>query len=171
MSNGIPDPYRFLVALKAVQKGVRTALPAGQTQIVAGGRVSTLDEVDAELEGYIEVFQTAEDAEAAAEVALRARNEIAKTARARYQVLRAAVKVALGRHSPNLPKAGIDPDKERGPMTLETKIDAAAKRTATRKARHTMGPKQKAAVTGETPEAPETEDGTAPMPSKAKSGA
>jgi hypothetical protein len=39
--------------------------------------------------------------------------------------------------------------KQRGPLTVEEKTAAVAKRAATRAARHTMGPKQKLEVKGD----------------------
>jgi len=44
---------------------------------------------------------------------------------------------------------GIQPPKVRVPLTVEAKAAAAAKRAATRAARHTMGSQQKKAVKGD----------------------
>lgn len=68
---------------------------------------------------------------------------------------------------------GINVPKPKGPKTVEKKAEAAAKRLATRAARHTMGKVQKKAVTGvtaaaaagtTTPAAPSAPVTSAPSP-------
>jgi hypothetical protein len=60
-----------------------------------------------------------------------------------------AVRVAFGNRVDTLADFGLPQPKARTPLTPEQKQAAAAKAKATRAARHTMGAKQKAAITGE----------------------
>ena len=61
------------------------------------------------------------------------------------------VKATFGSSPDVLADFGLAP-KARAQVTVETKAVAAAKRKATRAARHTMGPKQKKAITGVVPD-------------------
>jgi hypothetical protein len=55
----------------------------------------------------------------------------------------------LGNAPSTLAELGLAPRKAPTPLTVEQKATAAAKRAATRAARHTMGSVQKKAVTGD----------------------
>jgi hypothetical protein len=59
-----------------------------------------------------------------------------------------------GRQRTEGAKYGITPDHEPTPLTVEQKAAKVAKAKATRAARHTLGPKQKKAITGATPQTP-----------------
>lgn len=54
----------------------------------------------------------------------------------------------LGESSGELLKFGFKPKGKRPPLTLEQKAAKAEKARRTREARHTMGPRQKAAIHG-----------------------
>ena len=69
--------------------------------------------------------------------------------------LKLLVMGAVGRDSPKLADFGFTAPKV-PTMTEEQKKVAVAKRLATRKARNTMGPKAKLAVTGATPQPPKS---------------
>jgi hypothetical protein len=58
------------------------------------------------------------------------------------------VRAAFGSSPDVLADFGLHPPKVRAPLTVEAKTAAAAKRKATRAARHTQGAKQKAKVKG-----------------------
>jgi hypothetical protein len=60
----------------------------------------------------------------------------------------AFVKVTFSKSPDVLADFGLAPRKTTTPLTVDKKVAAAAKRKATRAARHTMGKKQKLAVTG-----------------------
>lgn len=75
---------------------------------------------------------------------------------------RQALKVMYSGQLAALGDFGLKAPKARAPMTPEQKVAAAAKAKATREARHTMGPKAKAKITGATAAA-----ATAPAPSPA----
>jgi hypothetical protein len=59
------------------------------------------------------------------------------------------VEATFGTAPATLAELGLAPPKTRTPMTAEKKAVAVAKRLATREARHTKGPKQKAAIKGD----------------------
>lgn len=61
-----------------------------------------------------------------------------------------ALKVMYAGQLATLGDFGLKAPKPRTPMTPEQKVAAAAKAKATREARHTMGPKEKAKITGAT---------------------
>jgi hypothetical protein len=63
---------------------------------------------------------------------------------------RQALKVMFAGQIEMLADFGLKPPKPRTPLTTEEKAAAKAKADATRAARHTMGPKQKAKITGTT---------------------
>jgi hypothetical protein len=60
----------------------------------------------------------------------------------------------LGKKNVALANYGIAPDKEATPLTPEQVVARAAKAKATREARHTMGPKQKAKIKGQPAQTP-----------------
>ena len=99
------------------------------------------------------VFQAAEDAAIALHIAVQARNAVAPAALARYEALRGSFKAMLGKRNPDLVKIGIEPDKTPPPATVEQKKARVARAQATRVARGTKGPKQKAAIKGQVPPA------------------
>jgi hypothetical protein len=61
---------------------------------------------------------------------------------------RAWIVATYGNAPATLADFGLTPPKAPTPMTTEEKAAAIAKRTATRAARHTLGPKQKKAIKG-----------------------
>jgi hypothetical protein len=81
-----------------------------------------------------------------------------------------AIKVMFAGQLGTLSDFGMTAPKTRAPLTPAEKIASAAKAKATRAARHTMGPKAKAKITGataapvaaEAPEAPEAAEVVAP---------
>ena len=87
-------------------------------------------------------------AKAAWEEAIRREREnAAKTARL-VSALRKSLHLMFGNDLPSLNDFGISPHKERRALSGEEKLIVAAKIRATRAARHTMGKRQKAAITG-----------------------
>lgn len=165
MSDPVTSPNALLAAFKAMRAGLDNGLPSGLTQIGAGGKVSTIADVKAELDDTIKVYQAAKDADLEAQKAAKARDEMAPAAVARYEALRTALKGIFGRKSPDLVKVGLAPDKTPAPPTVEEKKARVEKMQATRKARGTKGPKQLKAIKGQVP------DPTPPPPAPpAKSG-
>jgi len=154
MSDVLVSHSAMLAVLKAMRAGLQNNLPAGLTQIAAGGEVSTVAQVETELDGYIATYQAADDAETAYRKAVKTRDDEAGTVVPRIEALRTSLKGVFGKKNPDLTKVGLTPDKTPAPLTLEQKQERAAKAAATRKARGTKGPKQKAAIKGQLPPAP-----------------
>jgi hypothetical protein len=118
--------------------------------LIAGASVLTTDLVTM-LQARIAAIQAAIAAHAALTAAVAAAHaEIAKTA-ALVSGARQALKIAFAGQATTLGDFGLTPPKARTPLTTEEKAAAIAKAQATRAARHTMGSKQKAKVTGSSP--------------------
>jgi hypothetical protein len=66
--------------------------------------------------------------------------------------VREAIKLMFAGQIDVLADFGLKPRKARTPLSPEEKAASVAKGKATRKARHTMGPKAKARITGENPQ-------------------
>src|SRR5215472_9429251 len=62
-----------------------------------------------------------------------------------------SVQLAMGRYNPELATHGLPVQKEAKKKSGEALVIAAAKSSATRQARHTMGPKQRKKITGKVP--------------------
>jgi hypothetical protein len=153
-NNATDTPAKVLEALEGISDGLKqSGLPVGATQITAGGKTSTLAELQAEVDGYVVTYKAPVQLEEQLAVAVKDRDAQAPAILGRLSAVRGAIKSALGPKSPALSKYAIAPDKEPAPLTLEQKTERAAKAKATRAARHTMGPKQKKAIKGEVPPA------------------
>jgi hypothetical protein len=118
--------------------------------LIAGASVLTTDFVTT-LQARIAAIQAAIAAHAALTAAVAAAHaEIARTA-ALVSGARQALKIAFSGQPTTLGDFGLMPPKVRTPLTAEEKVAVVAKAKATRAARHTMGSKQKAQVTGTSP--------------------
>lgn len=149
MSTKLRTPGDILKACQSLAGGLSTSPLPGLTHIAAGGQVLPIADLLTEIQGYASVYKAAEDAAMAHDKAVQAREATAPATVDRLQQIRAALKTALGRRSPDLLTFGITPDQEPAPLTVEQKLARSAKIKATRAARHTMGPKQKAAIKGQ----------------------
>jgi hypothetical protein len=119
------------------------------------------------LQDRISANQAAQAAEAARTAAVKAnQNERAKTA-AMWQSLRQIVQGMYSSSPDTLAVFGLKP-RRASTETVTTRAAAAVKAKATRKARGTLGPKQKLEITGATPAAPSgpTTPPVAPTPPK-----
>jgi hypothetical protein len=102
-------------------------------------------------------------ARAALEAAIQAEKEESAQSQALVSGTKQALKVMFAGQIPELADFGLKAPKARTPLTPEEKVAVAAKAKATRAARHTIGPKAKAKITGATP-APVTAPSPAPVP-------
>ena len=103
---------------------------------------------------------------------VQAEQAILAKSKAEVSGARQAIKVAFAGQIEALGDFGIKPPKPRTPLTNAQKAAAAAKAKATRALRHTMGSKQKAALTGTAPApvtTPSPEPAAAPTPTTSKS--
>jgi hypothetical protein len=125
------------------------------TSFMIGGTSHTPDDILIVLQGRIAAASLAQSTRATWQSAVKAdRDERAKT-KTFVSGLRQALKVAFDGSIDALADFGLSPRKVHV-ATPEEKAKATAKAKATRAARHTMGPKQKLAVTGTVPQAAPT---------------
>ncbi len=117
--------------------------------LTIGNGTFTPAEIEASLQALIDLRTAVEDASAATMAKIATENAQAAPLRKRMSALVAYVRASFGDDSPDvLADFGIKPKKAKAPLTIEKMAAAAAKRAATRSARHTMGSKQKKAVKG-----------------------
>jgi hypothetical protein len=125
-------------ALAGVRKNLRS-----MAVLYLGGRVFTPPALEALIVTRLEAADAIEASKAALQKAIVAYADLADETDVVLRDLRGFVLGAFGEESPKLEDFGYSPPK-RGQMSEETIRAAAAKRTATRKARGTMGPKAQA---------------------------
>jgi hypothetical protein len=118
------------------------------TQVPLLGGSFTPDQITSKIQSLVNLRSDV----VAARATTRAKvaNEVAQTPalRAFMSAFEMHVKAAFGSSPDVLADFGIAP-KARAPLTVEAKAAAAAKRAATRAARHTLGSKQKKAIKGD----------------------
>ena len=153
MSTDYTKPGIVMKALQHLTTGLTDKPPVGLTQLAAGGKVSTVDEILVELKQYISVFKNVDETAQDYKKALQARRRIAKKVAARVEELHAAFKASLGKENPELENYGITPNHKAPPPTVEQLAERVGKAKATRLARHTMGKKQKEKIKGQWPPA------------------
>ena len=106
-----------------------------------------------------------ESARAAWQTAVQADRALEDKTKPFVAALRGSLLASFAGNIDALAKFGLLP-RQKPVTTPEVKVAAAAKAKATRAARHTMGPKEKAKIKGTvTPTAPATSSPTAPAPS------
>jgi hypothetical protein len=127
--------------------GVRKHL-SGTTTIVLGGTPTTPADVIATLTGVIDGIDAAVAAEKAFHDAVATQHTVIAKGNALLKALKMLVHNQLGSTEGVLGDFGFTSPKRQTPSEA-TKAAAVAKREATRKARHTMGKRQKASVKGE----------------------
>jgi hypothetical protein len=126
--------------------GAQAELPATLTLHVDGEQL-TQPELIAKLQGILDVFERAAAAKAAYGIALQAQQQMVATAAPFKVACGQAVRHVLGKASPALASFGLNAQQRKVP-TAETQILAQAKRLATRKARGTLGKRQKLKIKG-----------------------
>ncbi|HEX3769220.1 MAG TPA: hypothetical protein VHV30_00075, partial [Polyangiaceae bacterium] len=132
---------------KTLIAGVKAHL-SNATTVTFGSATYTTAQIEAFLQTLIDLRTAVDEAKAAAKAKISA--EAAQTPALRSQVaaLVLYVRATFGNSPDVLADFGITPKKAPTPLTIGQKATAAAKRAATRAARHTMGPKKKLAVKG-----------------------
>jgi hypothetical protein len=132
---------------KQLIAGTAKHLTSG-TQVPLLGGSFTPDQVTSKLQMLVDLRSDVEASKASTKAKIA--NEAAQipALRAFRSAYRSYVKAAFGSAPDVLADFGITP-KTREPLTVEAKAAAAAKRAATRAARHTLGTKQKKAIKGD----------------------
>jgi hypothetical protein len=142
---------QVVVAAKQFIAGTTKHL-AGVAQVTLLGGSLTPDQITSKLQALVDLRSGVDAAKATAMAKIA--NEAAQKPAllALMGALESFVKATFGSSPDVLADFGLAP-KARAQVTVEAKAVAAAKRKATRAARHTMGPKQKKAITGVVPDA------------------
>lgn len=136
-------------SLKAIMAGVSN-LPTTFTTTILENNYDAKT-LKTALDAHFLIYNAASQAEIAMRTAFEDVKQIAPQAEEFVAATRAVLKASLGRKSAKLNNVGVEPDKTASPPTVDEMKMRVAKNKATRAARHTMGPKQKAAIHGEVP--------------------
>jgi hypothetical protein len=147
--------------------GEMQQLSAGIRQYLSGkiltlaGKTITADDLLKEIDGYVAQLNTTDAAHAnwIAEVRATAALEAAAID-PDLEAFESYLRGLYGASSQTLVSFGLAPRKPRT-RTVAEKAETAAKSAATRVARHTLGPRQKAAIHGVAPASPEPAVATA----------
>ena len=118
------------------------------SSLTLGSESFTPAQVEAFLQTLIDLRTAVDDAKSATKAKIMAEDAQAPALRSRMAALVAIVKASFASSPDVLADFGLKPKKVRAPLTIDQMAAAAAKRAATRAARHTMGPKQKQQVKG-----------------------
>jgi hypothetical protein len=121
---------------------------AGVTQVMLEGGTYTPAEVQARLLAFATLRDDVDAAKAVEKAKIAAEETQAPALRSFMLSYETFVKAAYGNQPDVLADFGMEAKKARAPLTVEQKAAAAAKRKATRAARHTMGTQQRKAVKG-----------------------
>jgi len=120
---------------------------ANVTQLTFASGSHTPSEITALLQAIVTLRQDVDAAKAATQAKLATEKADMPQLRSTMDAYVAFVKAMFSKSPDVLADFGLHP-KARAPLTVEAKAAAAAKRKATRAARHTMGTKQKKSVKG-----------------------
>ena len=118
------------------------------TQVSFAGGSFTPAQITSKLQALVTLRTDVDTAKASTKAKLAAESADAPALRTFMSALVAYVKAVYGTQPDVLADFGLTPKAPRTTPTIEDKAAAAAKRTATRAARHTMGSKQKPDVKG-----------------------
>jgi hypothetical protein len=124
-------------------------MPKTRARVPAGpkNRSFTPAQIAAKLQTLVNLRNDVDAAKATTKARLAAEKADMPALRTFMGAFVTYVKAVFGNQPEELADFGIHP-KARAPLTVEAKTAAAAKRKATRAARHTMGAKQKKSVKG-----------------------
>ena len=126
----------------------KNSTPAAKATIA--GVQYTSAQLTTALQVVVTLYEGVDAAEAAYKAKLAAEMAQAPPILALVQATKAYVRATVGNQPDVLVDYGMLPRKPRTPLTVAEKAAAVVKRNATREARHTMGKKQKKAITGAT---------------------
>ena len=135
------------------------------SSLAFGSGTFTLAQVETSLQAIIDLRTAVDASKAATKAKIAAEVTQASPLRSQMAAFVAFVKVTFAKSPDVLADFGLKPKKAPTPLTVEQKAAAAAKRDATRAARHTMGKVQKKEVKGTvtTIVTPAPSKGTAPV--------
>jgi len=134
------------------------------SSLTFGGGTFTPAQIEASLQTLSDLRSAVDAARAATKAKLADEQAQAPSLRTQMDAFVAFVKASFGNSPDVLADFGLAPKKARAPLTVAQKAAAAAKRKATRAARHTMGKVQKKSVKGTITTIVDSTSPTAPAP-------
>ena len=140
--------------IKDLLDGLRTAVPAGTQSFPVGSVVMTVSAIIQALMTFVGDWTAVEDSGAKFHADVQRRDDNEPAARAFVNELKPAILAVMGSKNPDLLKFGMKPRQARKKLTSEERVQAVAKALATRKARHTVGPRQRSQIKGDVPPPP-----------------
>ena len=150
MASRIGNKGKIVLVAKQFIAGMAKHL--GSTpQIVLLGSSFTPDQITSKLQLLVTLRTDVDSARATTTAKIANEKAQAPAVLALLSALESFVKATFGSSPDVLADFGITP-KARATLTVEAKAVAAAKRAATRAARHTMGPNQKKGIKGVVPD-------------------
>ncbi len=136
---------------RAMLAGLRREFPPSTESVRFGGRSMSSGEMVALIQSTLDTFEAVHQAEGAFRQAVVNRRRAMKGSRSIYEDAVFFLKHQLGKNSPRLAQFGVALPKDRRPPTAEAAAISRAKAAATRKARGTLGKRQRLAL-GRPPE-------------------
>ncbi len=134
--------------VKQLITGLNKHFPNGSQELLVGGATTTVAGVAGVLQAFVDNRMAVEVSKAALKAKIETERVQAPNQLAVIRAFESVVRSMFGNSADVLADFGLAPDKVRTPLTAEQKAVAAAKRNATRTARHTMGTNQKKSVHG-----------------------
>ena len=147
MATNVRIKGQAVVVAKQLVAGTQKHL-TGVTQVPLLGSSFTPAEITTKLQSLVTLRSDVDTAKAATKAKLAAESAVMPSLLTLMSAFVTYLKAAYGGSPDVLADFGIIP-KARAPLTVEAKAAAAAKRTATRAARHTMGKQQKKPIKGD----------------------
>lgn len=148
MAKRSSNPGKLHKRIKAILAGNKAHPIQSVSTVVVKGKTYGFADLLATLASHDGVYVATEDAEHQYVKALECRTLIEKDAMLVVQVLTGVIKSVLGKQNPDLEYYDIKPERERTPPTPEESVSRTKQSNATRAARGTLGPKQKAQIKG-----------------------
>ena len=138
------------LALNTMIKGLQGAFGA-KAPFTLAGHAYKRDEIVEIFQGLIAAMDAVRSAESQLTAARRNRANVAKRVQPLERALERFLRAVYGADSPKLLTFGLKPEGPRK-VTIQTKADAVEKARATRKARGTLGKKERLKNNGKLPE-------------------
>ena len=142
------SPSKFQIEMQNMVNGLSNSVPSTLRAMLVGGTSMTMAQVLAKCQAILDMLTAVTAAKTTYQHAIATRKGELVADRAFYANVVANLKQVFGlTDQTTLSAFGILPPKTRAKPSTTTRAIAAAKAAATRKARGTMGKKQKAAIT------------------------
>jgi hypothetical protein len=138
----------FAAQVKQLITGANKHFPNGSQVLQVGGVTSTVRGVTGVMQTLVDNRDAVEVSKAAMKAKIETERSQAPNQLAMIRAFETVVRGTFGNSADVLADFGLAPPKARTPLTAEAKAVAAAKRKATRAARHTMGKNQRKSVQG-----------------------